>query len=127
MESISAQSRNKFTIKSQGINSIIEDLGNFKLNIGSLNLQMNALEDISNKRPSATFEERGKDGTGLPQNLFELGYKANTSLKTSVAKTMNKIKPNFVDDSPQNQYFEASKPTRGPSFRENSTNSIQRE
>ncbi|CAI2366576.1 unnamed protein product [Moneuplotes crassus] len=127
LESISRQAKNKFQIKSQNINDIIESLQNFKLNLGGLNLKMNPLEDISNKRQAANFEERPKETQGLPQNLFELGYKANSSLKTSVAKTMNKIKQNFVDDSPQDHQFYDPKPTKGPSFRNTSSGSIQRE
>ena len=129
LETISSQAQNKFQVKADNINEIIEGLQNFKLNIGTLNLKMDPLQDSTNKRSSAIYEERGKmNGPQLPTNIFELGYKANSSLKTSVAKTMNKIKQNLVMENPGSQQYFDPKPTKGPSFRNTvNSNSLQRE
>lgn len=126
LENISYQAQNKFQVKSQSINEILEKLQNFKLNVGSLNLQMNSLQDISNRRENFG-EQRGKDTSNLPSNLYELGYKGNGS-KPSVLKTMNKIKENFDPDSDfkKDQFYDP-RPTRGPSFKNQSNNSLQRE
>ena len=127
LETISAQAQNKFSIKAQNINDIIERLQNFKLNVGNLHLQLEGNAE-DHRRSTAIYEERGKmNGSNLPSNIFELGYKTASGLKTSVAKTMNKIKKNLVVDSPAESkgYYEA-KLTKNPGFR-NTDNSIKRE
>mmetsp|Transcript_16352 Transcript_16352/g.14271 ORF Transcript_16352/g.14271 Transcript_16352/m.14271 type:complete len:287 (+) Transcript_16352:97-957(+) len=130
LETISAQAQSKFQIKAKNIDGIIERLQNFKLNVGNLHLQFEGNE-ADNRRSSSIYEERGKaTNSNLPSNIFDLGYKATSGLKSSVAKTMNKIKKNLVSE-PQldsNQYYEA-KLQKNPGFRNTAgtDNSIHRE
>lgn len=119
LEQIANQAQNKFLIKAENINEIIEGLNNFKLDVNSLHLNMDVnLDEPAYRRNTAAYEERGRmTVTQAPSNIFELGYKNNSSLKTSVAKTMSKIKQNLVVDNPKQPPYYDPRPTKGTSFR----------
>ena len=118
LEAITAQTQSKFQINVQNMNQIMESLQAFKLEVGSLHLEVNSLsKDSTGLRKSAVaYEERGKMNSMQSPNIFEIGYKNNSSLKSSVAKTMNKIKQNLVVSDQKQQYYDF-KPTKGSSFR----------
>ena len=105
LQQILAQNQTKFEISAKNINEILEGLRSFKLEMNSLHLEM----QINNpeRRTNTVYEERGKDSVPKQSmSVFELGYRQNSSLKNSVAKTMNNIISNVK---------------RGPNFRSNDT------
>ena len=117
LEEITNHTQTKFQINVQNMNQIMESIQAFKLEVGSLQLEVsNTSKDVYDQRKSmAIHEERGRMNSMQSPNIFELGYKNNTSLKSSVAKTMNKIKQNLVVSERQ-QYWDF-KPSKGSSFR----------
>lgn len=117
LQQISSQTQTKFLISARNINEILEGLQNFKLDIDSLHLEMQGSNPA--KRSTAQHEERGKNsGSQGPTSVFEMGYKEFSNLKTSVAKTMNKIMQNS-EKQPQNQHpYYNLKAKKGAEFKQ---------
>lgn len=126
LDQLASQTQAKVQISSKNIQEIIEGLQNVKLEIGDLKLQLNSSYSAPKevRRNTAIFEERGKMTVSQgPSSVFDLGYKQG-NLKSSVAKTMNKLKQNLVvsDDNYYNQenfkqntsYQYENQPKRGP-------------
>jgi len=107
LDQVASQAQARVNISSHNLNEILESLQNFKLDVSELGLKLQSNFTTSmtapDRRQTAIYEERGK-----ATNIFELGYNSNSTLKTSVAKTMNKLKQNMVYADPL--------PSKGPSF-----------
>lgn len=103
LQQISSQTQSKFQINTQNISDVLDEIKNLRVNFGSLNLEMK--ENANPHRGTAIYEERGKNMNSHQQqqqpsqSVFELGYKQNSNLKSSVAKTMNNIMANVNKNS----------------------------
>lgn len=117
LDQIAGQTHKRFQISVHNINDILEGLHNYKLNIASLHLDIN--QPLDNSQSQQRREERGKGTNGglNSQSPYDLGYKNSSGLKSSVAKTMNKIKQNLVvSERPQQQYYDY-KASKGSAYK----------